>query len=206
MAKSKKKTSLPMPVLKLKITLLDIHPAMWRRVLASSGMNLGDFHYLIQDATGWTNSHLHQFVIDNVAYGDPEMDEDGEFEDEHGIILAEALPKVGTRIVYQYDFGDGWEHEIELEEVLDPAPGMVVPSCIDGQRSRPPEDCGGTGGYEELLKTLAHPQHEDYEAMKEWVGDHFDPEAFDLAAINKAIKTDMTKKLTRKAMKEFFGL
>lgn len=203
MAKSKNKRSvLSVPVMKLKITLLRVSPPIWRRVLAPASMRLSDFHYLLQDATGWTNSHLHRFIVAGVPYSDPAIDEEGSFEDEHDLTLAKALPKVGARIVYRYDYGDNWEHEIELEEMLSRTPDMAVPSCLDGRRACPPEDCGGSYGYENLLKALADPDHEDHDRLKEWLGGGFDPEAFDLNRVNEAIKTDRTRKLTEQAMRE----
>ncbi len=97
-------------------------------------------------------------------------------------------------IVYEYDFGDSWRHVIEIENVavaLDP--GVRCPVCTGGARSRPPEDCGGTAGYEELLEVLADPKHEKHASMKKWVGKKLDPENFDVAAVNRALqKADRT--------------
>lgn len=197
-----KKSVLSIPVMRLKVTLLRVSPPIWRRILAPASMRLSDFHYLLQDAIGWTNSHLHQFDLGGLRFGDVTMDEESDVEDERRLTLAKALPKVGSKMVYEYDFGDGWRHEVRLEEVVPRAPEMAVPSCLDGGRACPPEDCGGSYGYGDLLKALADPSHEDHARLKDWLGGGFDPEAFDLAGVNEAIKTDRTRKLTEQAMRE----
>lgn len=97
---------------------------------------------------------------------------------------------VGAKaIVYEYDFGDSWKHAIEIEDMaVVPEPGVKYPICIGGARSRPPEDCGGTSGYAELLEALADREHDEHASMKIWVGKKFDPENFDLAAVNRALQ------------------
>jgi len=89
---------------------------------------------------------------------------------------------------YEYDFGDCWEHEIEAEKILEPEAGVKYPRCLAGGRACPPEDCGGPGGYEELLKVLDDPGHEDYDHYHGWAGEDFDPERFDLAKVNRVLR------------------
>lgn len=204
-------------VLQLKIDLQEARPPIWRRVLAPPSFTLGDLHYLIQDAMGWTNSHMHEFVVggewtpngvwDGTRYRDARFDDGDEDEgkDENGTTLKEVLQKPGDFLAYIYDFGDNWMHRVELEEILDKAPrNRHVPCCTGGERACPPDDCGGIWGYEELLAILANPKHEDYEDMKEWiegmVGESFDPDAFNIAAANRAIQKNMTRTYTKHAM------
>jgi hypothetical protein len=85
---------------------------------------------------------------------------------------------------YLYDFGDGWEHEIILESILPRPPGRMRPSCLDGARACPPEDCGSTPGYEEILEAMRDPKHPERERYLEWLGEPYDPEKFDLKQVN----------------------
>jgi len=113
--------------------------------------------------------------------GNP-MDLDG--EDEDGVTLAEVCPKAKCKLTYEYDFGDGWEHEITVQKIADPEPGKEYPVCLGGKMACPPEDCGGLWGYYAKLDILADPEDESREEVLEWMGDDFDPEAFDLEAVN----------------------
>lgn len=102
--------------------------------------------------------------------------------------LSQALTSIGDKIEYQYDFGDGWEHEIVLEKVLPPEEGAKYPVCIKGRRACPPEDCGSIWGYEDLLLALQDPNHPDHDDLLEWVGGSFDPEAFEPDEINELLR------------------
>jgi hypothetical protein len=143
---------------------------------------------------GWTNSHLHEFVIDGVRYGDPELLDDGFSDfacgDSTQTILSELLPQTGKRFAfdYIYDFGDGWEHKIRLESILPADPGREVPLCVKGERACPPENCGGVWGYMEFLKGIADPAHEDHEDMLDWIGGEFDPDEFDARTATLVMK------------------
>ncbi len=177
----------PGSIYQLKITLKDISPPIWRRVQVASNTPLGKLHEVIQRAMGWTNSHLHAFRIGNDMYGPPDPDGEGQDIDYRKIKL-EDIAAEKERFSYEYDFGDGWEHEIVVEKLGSPEPGVKYPICLAGKRSRPPEDCGGPFGYAELLKILADPKHEEHEERKEWVGDYFKPEKFDLAYVDKEVR------------------
>jgi len=176
----------PTVVFQFKITLLEIEPAIWRRIQVVD-CTLDQLHEHIQTAMGWTNSHLHEFEISGTRYGDPDLLEDdfgeADFEDSLEVLLSEVLDRRrrGFRFRYVYDFGDSWEHEILLEDRLAGDPKVKYPVCVAGERACPPEDCGGTWGYENLLAILADPKHEEHEEYSEWAGD-FDPEAFSPAA------------------------
>ena len=172
-------------IYQIKITLVGAKPPIWRTVLVPGNMGLDTFHELIQVVMGWTDSHLHQFISDKKIYSVPDDDFELETEDESQYKLSELLTKEKDTLVYEYDFGDSWEHKILLEKILPFDGKTVLPVCIKGKRACPPEDCGGVWGYEELLETLADPKHPDYDDMLEWVGGEFDPEEFDLETINE---------------------
>ncbi len=165
-----------------RITLLDIKPAIWRRIQVTD-CRLPDFHTQIQAAFGWWDYHLHQFEINGVPFSlpDPDGDDFGqEFEDETHVLLSDLLPKSTkkTRWIYEYDFGDGWRHDVLFEGFPPFDPNMKYPLCLEGERACPPEDCGGPSGYADYLAAIADPDHEQHEEMLKWRGP-FDPAAFD---------------------------
>jgi hypothetical protein len=139
---------------------------------------------------GWTNSHLHQFICGERMYADPsaELDQfagDPPVLNENKFTLAELLPENQQGLVYEYDFGDSWEHIVMVEKISPAnASTPITAVCLDGARACPPEDCGGIGGYMELLKALRNKRHPEHRSMKEWLGRPFDPEFFDVAKTN----------------------
>ncbi|MCL2780570.1 MAG: plasmid pRiA4b ORF-3 family protein [Actinomycetia bacterium] len=168
---------------RLLISLRGIDPPIWRRVVVPESMWLRELHAVIQIAMGWQNSHLHEFDIEGARYGDPDLalefgDMDLALCDERRFTVGQAA-HAASRFGYAYDFGDGWGHEISVEAVL-ASDRPPVSRLLAGERACPPEDCGGVGGYEELLAALADPAHEEHESMLEWTGGGFDPERFDL--------------------------
>lgn len=168
-------------VFQLKVTLQDTKPAVWRRVLVDGSSTLDHLHEMIQAAFGWWDYHLHDFEIDGSNYGVPDPDDDDwgvPTTHESGVRL-DSIAGPGSRFLYRYDFGDNWRHDVVVEKVL-PADGSVVlPACVDGRRACPPEDCGGTGGFGDLLKILADPRHPEHRERREWMGRDYDPTAFD---------------------------
>lgn len=176
----------PKNIYEFKITLKEIKPKIWRKIQVPQTYNFWDLHVAIQDAMGWEDYHLHQFNMgdpktgEKVSIGIP--DEDG-IVDYHIIPGAEAeiskyflSPK--DKALYEYDFGDGWEHEVVLEKILPAESGAKYPRCIGGARACPPEDCGGPWGYQALLEIMNNPDDPDYAEKMEWLGDDFDPEEF----------------------------
>jgi hypothetical protein len=91
-------------------------------------------------------------------------------------------------MLYEYDFGDSWEHEVALEKILEKDPNLKTPVCLDGAMACPPEDCGGIRGYYDYLAALADPKHPEHEEIREWMGEKFDPAKFDLKKINRSLK------------------
>jgi len=188
--RSKKRVQTSGTVYELKITLLEVDPPIWRRILVPSEVTLGDLNFILQAVMGWTNSHLHQFTIDGVGYSDPRFQMD-EAEDEFAVALANVVPAERLRFNLLYDFGDGWNHEVVVEKILPCESRQRLPRCLAGERSCPPEDCGGPWGYQDFLDAIRDPKNEEHEAMLEWVGGAFDPEAFDLAALNKRLPDEV---------------
>jgi hypothetical protein len=171
----------------IKVTLNGVRPPIWRRLLVPSSLSLADLHEVLQVAMGWTDSHLHQFVARGVLYGEPDPEFGMERIKEKRVRLDEVLRTVKDAMIYEYDFGDGWEHKIVLEKVLGGAKEDARLSCIAGARACPPEDCGGVWGYADLLKIIADPSNPEYEETLDWLGAGFDPERFDIAAVNNVL-------------------
>lgn len=175
----------------LDIWLMDIEPRIWRRLAVRPFMKLDRLHMVIQEVMGWTNSHLHQFHAGGgVTYSEyhPEYDMDDDSEDESMAKLSDLLSKPKERIMYEYDFGDCWEHMIELTAIEEAQANVRYPICLAGERACPPEDCGGPWGYPELLETLAGADTDEQQELLEWLGGEFDPEAFDVEAANRRLR------------------
>jgi hypothetical protein len=178
------------PLNQLKITLRHSKPPIWRRVVVRADMTLDRLHRVIQTTMGWTDSHLHQYRVGRTCYGIPdrEFDDLGEMLNEKQYSVADLAPKAKQKFIYEYDFGDSWEHEVLVEKVLPPDASCKHPVCLAGANACPPEDCGGIHGYHELLAALADPEHEQHEGMKEWVGGQWDASRFNLEATNARLK------------------
>lgn len=180
---------MPESTYQLKITIQEIRPPIWRRVRLPGRMSVEALHRVIQIAFGWTNSHLHEFRIGETSYGQPDEPSELEMLDERRVSVADAIEKKTKRFLYTYDFGDDWRHEVVVEKVEPAGPGEDRAACLGGKRHGPPDDCGGPWGYVEFLEAIQDPRHEQHEEMVEWVGGEFDPEKFDLAAVNKRLAT-----------------
>jgi hypothetical protein len=182
-----------METYQILISLKNSKPIIWRRILISSGLSLSDFHKVIQTTMGWTNSHLHQFIKNNTFYtvrmGDDDFWEEMNNVDYKGMKVSDLLVNEDDTIIYEYDFGDGWMHDLTLEKKITNDPKIIYPSCLTGKMNCPPEDCGGVWGYEDLLKIIKNPEHEEYEGYMEWLGGAFDPKDFNKDEINKRLKT-----------------
>ena len=180
-------------VYQLKVTLVGSKPPIWRRIQVLGDTSLAKLHQILQDVMGWTDSHLHQFVVDGVYIGVPDPDFGMEVRNEKTVKLSQVAHGERSKFTYEYDFGDSWEHQILVEKVLEAEPGVRYPVCLAGKRACPPEDCGGIWGYASLLQTIQNPDDPEHEDMLEWLGGGFDPEAFDLDAINQALKHYQTR-------------
>ncbi|MCF6237500.1 MAG: plasmid pRiA4b ORF-3 family protein [Candidatus Marinimicrobia bacterium] len=168
----------------LKIRLLDIEPDIWRHFVAPASITLDRLHDVIQIVMGWTDSHLHEFTIGKKRYTEyPEYKEDGLECGRYRLV--NLIKQKGRAFRYLYDFGDGWEHELTIEEsrYFNPEPGTEI-VCLDGARACPPEDVGGVPGYFEFCNAMKDPNHEEYESYMEWSGGDYDSESFDADAVN----------------------
>jgi hypothetical protein len=178
------------PVYLLKVTLLYVHPPVWRRLKLRGDLALSDLHYAIQIAMGWTDSHLHEFLIGKVRYtehGVEEEDASGT-EDEAEALLSEVIHRAGDTFRYVYDFGDDWQHEVLVEKVLPPDPDLLYPVCTGGERACPPEDVGGPPGFERFVEAMADPTDPEHDDYLEWFGDEFDPESFSVDDANEMLR------------------
>jgi hypothetical protein len=187
---------LPPQAYQLKITIKGFKPPIWRRILVSDQITLLELHAIIQVVFGWTNSHLHQFEINDVFYGDPDDDEAGwdepswlETIPEWDARLKSLGLREGQRFSYVYDFGDEWDHSVLVEKIHPKEKGQPLPICIKGKRAGPPEDSSGPGGYENRIVAYNDPNHQEHHEALEWLGEDFDPEAFDLEAVNQYLRT-----------------
>ncbi len=182
-------STLETTVYQLKITLKYISPPVWRRLLVLSDITLAQLHDIIQSAMGWEDYHLHLFETrDGQEFGLPD-EEDGMFFgsrtiDEMGVKLNQLLIAAKDRLIYRYDFGDDWEHDIRLEKILPPDTGQRYPVCTGGKRATPPEDIGGAPGYELFLEALADPEHEEHDSFVEWIGGEWDAASCDIEIVN----------------------
>ncbi len=178
-------------IYQFKITLKDIKPPVWRRIQVPENYSFWDLHVAIQDSMGWVDCHLHEFTtivknqnqIKSIGLPDFEMMEFDVLPGwEEKISDWFALDKLKV-MDYTYDFGDNWEHRVELEKIIKKKDKTVYPVCIKGKRACPPEDCGGVWGYEEKLKIIKDPKHPEYDEIAEWMGEDFDSEEFDCAEV-----------------------
>ena len=173
----------------LDVRLREISPPIWRTVELPGASTLEDVHFALQVAMGWTNSHLHQFEIGSARYGAVQYDEAPGLKDERRARLQDVVD-AGDRFVYEYDFGDGWEHDVTVTKVSSSAK-EVRPRCTAGARACPPEDCGGPGGYDRLLHVLGDPSDPEHVALVGWSQD-YDPEAFEVPSIGIDLRREMS--------------
>ena len=173
-------------VYQLKITLSDTDPPIWRRLLVSSDTTLATLHHILQVVMGWEDYHLHQFSVGGLGYGPPGKGLG--LRNENNVNLSQVAPEAGATFVYQYDFGDGWDHIILVEDALAAEPGVTYPVCLAGKGACPPEDIGGVWGYYAFLEAVQDPNHPEHDDMVEWVGHEFDPEEFNLGEVNRTLK------------------
>jgi len=178
-------------IYQFKITLEGISPAIWRRILVPERYSFWDLHVAIQDSMGWLDYHLHAFELEapgsnkRIEVGIPDDEFDRPVTPGWEKTLNESFVRPGVVAGYNYDFGDGWVHEVLLEGILLSERSTRYPKCIAGERACPPEDCGGVPGYSDLLRVLRSPRHKEYRNIVAWLKGHaknywpYDPEHFD---------------------------
>lgn len=189
-------------VYEFTIRLLGIAPPIWRRIQVPGTATFWDLHCALNDAMGWEDAHLHEFRLGTRRNGEsigipdpdfPERDVSAGWE----VAIADRFGAGRKRCLYLYDFGDGWEHEVKLAQIVPREPKVRYPRCLDGARACPPEDCGGIPGYQDLIEALAHPQRKRSRELLEWLGDGFAPEAFDPSKVRFGNAQQRLKALLR---------
>ncbi|PMR63099.1 hypothetical protein C1A38_00500 [Verrucosispora sp. ts21] len=186
----RKKSAGPAPIYRIKVGLRGARPPIWRRLDVPGDVTLARLHTLIQVAFDWDDSHLHVFETPYGSFGRP--DAELAHRAESRVTLEQVATAVNDKLHYTYDFGDSWEHDILVEQILDRDPAVTYPRCVGGRRAAPPEDCGGVWGYAELVDILADPTHPEHQDRRDWLGltesTPFDPAHFDAKAITAALQ------------------
>ena len=166
-------------IYQFKIELAEIEPTIWRVIQVPSKYSFWDLHVAIQDSMGWLDYHLHAFRVrmphqrKNTEIGIP----DDDFDD-HTVLPGWEVPitdffiEPGKLAIYDYDFGDSWSHYVLLEGILLKEKGIKYPTCIQGKRACPPEDCGGVPGYYRLVEILDNSKHPEHAEYVEWLKGH----------------------------------
>jgi hypothetical protein len=175
-------------VYQFRVVLLEVAPPVWRTIQVPETYTFWDLHVALQDSMGWLDYHLHLFRVSKRAGGQVVqigIPADDAFEGDEPTLpgwrvpIATYFTRPGAVARYEYDFGDGWEHEVTLEAIAPRQKGRRYPVCVAGERACPPEDCGGVGGYEDLLAVIRNPDHEEYNTTLQWLDCRFGPERFD---------------------------
>jgi hypothetical protein len=178
----------PDDIFQVRVSLLDIDPPIWRRLLLRQDIALPRLHDILQVAMGWSDSHLHQFKVGDIHIAEPHREFEPGPIDYRRIALNQIAPRRGSQCIYEYDFGDSWDHLIEVEDELPiETVAGVLPRCLGGERACPPEDCGGPDGYAQLLQAVRDPDHPEHDEFITWVGRGFEPEAFSLERVNRRL-------------------
>ncbi len=192
----------------LRITLNHTAPTIWRLVIVPHDIKLPALHHVIQIAMGgWSDSHMHAFRTKAANYEmEAYIEEIADFvspmfgsrrpqpkrlsEEKH--TLADILPERKSRAIYEYDFGDSWEHELRIEKFIPTDKRLAHAEVIAGENACPPEDCGGIPGYYNLLDILDSPKHPEHANMREWLdlekNEKIDPAIYNIAAANAELK------------------
>mgnify|MGYP000984425354 CR=1 FL=1 len=172
--------------LQLKITLQDLKPEVWRRVLVSEENTFCQLHEIIQLVFDWQNRYLYEFDVRGQAIGDfPQRFVPQQPQNARRLKLKDFALQPEERFQYVYDLGDWWRHEILVEAARQEAGSAV---CLGGERKSPPEHIGGFWGYGEFLGMLEHLPALQYIHLAAWAGVKFEPEEFELEKINRALK------------------
>lgn len=178
-------------ILRWQVWLADSDPPIWRRFQTSDQATLAELHQVLQSVMGWQNLHPYAFEIAGDRIPSPDSPTPAAARDLSQIHLADLPLAQDFRLRYTYDFKDGWLHLLTLEAILTAADegAAPVPHCLAGDRACPPEGCGGIWGYEGLLEQLSDVDAPGYDDLLEDTGGDFDPELFDLGAVNQHLRT-----------------
>jgi len=181
--------SMTLVVYQIKVTLKGSKPPIWRRIQVTSATTLAQLHHILQRVMGWEGSHLYQFAVGVMAYGDPSMLEEMEGEDARRVTLGTLVRGERPSSSMRMTMVIAGSTNCALKRCSPWRRGKRYPVCLTGKRACPPEDCGGIWGYAGFLEAIQDPRHPEHEDMLEWVGGEFDPEAFDLDEVNTALQS-----------------
>lgn len=178
-----------MPIYTFKIDLNETSPLVTRTFKVSSEISMYLMHQIIQEVMGWKNYHLYEFKIDGNKIADTRLldEELGSITDCKTVMVEDVFTHLGKKCQYEYDFGDGWLHVLELIEISNNPVNVVLPIIVSGENACPPEDCGGVDGYAELKEILKNPKHEEFKSTWIWVGLQFNPFKFNIKATEKSL-------------------
>lgn len=193
----------------IRVSLKGIEPEIWRRLLVPSDFNLGQLHFIIQAAFNWWNSHLHEFRIGGLRYGNVEILTEDAYEGDPRVFDSSDVRlrdfEQGTNFGYFYDFGDNWHHTIEIEKFSSQDDAPQHATCTAGANAKPPEDVGGVPGYERFLEIMSDRANSEHAHIKKWCGGQFDPHWFDLEIVNNdvrnALRTNVKRRLHQPKLK-----
>jgi len=180
-------------IYQIKVGLKDIRPEIWRRFQIDSKTTLYEMHHIIQIAMNWCNYHLYQFVINDklyrsrTRYGNPELLDDPDAIDDRTTLISSIPFNEKDTLIYEYDFGDSWNHFIKLEKIIHIGK-IKHPKCIAGKLNTPPEDCGGVPGFYNFVDIMFDKKSRDYKSTKKWYGGDYDPTFIDIAKINENLE------------------
>jgi hypothetical protein len=177
-------------IYQIKVTLKYSRPPIWRRIQVAGETTFHELHDILQRVMGWDDSHLHEFIIGDRTYGgsDYEAGSAPKRRASGNLALVEVVHREKSKFIYEYDFGDSWQHVLLVEKILPPEEGVRYPRCLAGRGACPPEDCGGMYGYYTKLEALRDAEHPEHEEIIDWMGEDFDPDAFDLEDINARLE------------------
>jgi hypothetical protein len=184
-------------IVRICVTLLDVDPAIWRRIDVPASFSLKDLHDILQILMGWADYHLHHFQIGDRRYGEL-TPEDPDLLDQRALKLSALAANGGRAFEYVYDYGDNWRCMVVLEAITPASPTAPYPHLIEGARRGPPEDVGGPWGYVKFIEAMADPKHARHPELREWIGGDFDPSHFDIDETNRALARKSPRKRTRR--------
>lgn len=175
-------------VVVLRVSIAHVTPRVWREISVPDVYTLAQLHRVLQCAFSWLDYHLHEFRVGRQRFVPPVSELPG--KDTAAVTLGSLGLKRGSRFAYEYDYGDGWVHDIEViataRESVRPG-ALLMPRVLAGARAAPPEDSGGPPGYLALLDALANPAHPEHPQAREWIPPGFDPAVFDLPSADHAV-------------------
>lgn len=181
-------------ILMFHFSLEEITPLIWRRIEVPAEWTFRDLHEVLQRAFGWENYHLYEFEVgaERISEPDEEFPEQVTMDSEV-TRLCDVLT-VRSEFLYRYDLGDDWVHKAALESAGPTDPSATYPRCLGGARSAPREDSGGVEGYREVVVILRDRSHAEYEATRQWAGQTYASECFDLESVNASLTTLQQRK------------